>query len=142
MYFTSTHGLYYGLVYKGHSLHSLSLKHYTFSLLKQFSICKTQHQLVSQHYYFIKLMLRHVSTSTYSHHQEAIFSMRSLYFNFSARNTLLNTLFSNTLSLRFSLNVSDQVSHSCRTTGKIIVLCILIFKFLDSKLEDKRFCTE
>jgi hypothetical protein len=26
-------------------------------------------------------------------------------------NTLLNTLFSNTLSLRFFLNVSDQVSH-------------------------------
>jgi hypothetical protein len=26
--------------------------------------------------------------------------------------------------------------------GKIIVLYILIFKFLDSNLEDKRFCTE
>jgi len=32
-------------------------------------------------------------------------------------NTLLNTLFSNTLSLRSSLNVSDQVSHPNRTTG-------------------------
>ena len=31
-------------------------------------------------------------------------------------NTLLNTLFSNTLSLRSSLNVSDQVSHPYRTT--------------------------
>jgi hypothetical protein len=29
-----------------------------------------------------------------------------------------------------------------RTTGKIIVLNILIFKFLDSRREDKRFCTE
>jgi len=27
-------------------------------------------------------------------------------------------------------------------TGKIIVLYILIFQFFDSKLADKRFCTE
>jgi hypothetical protein len=57
-------------------------------------------------------------------------------------NILLNTLLSNTLSLRSSLNVRNQVSNPCKTTGKITVLCILIFKFLDSKLEDKRFCTE
>jgi hypothetical protein len=55
---------------------------------------------------------------------------------------LLSTLFSNTLSLRSSLNVSDQVSHPYKTRGKTIFLCILIFKFLDSKLEDKTFCTE
>ena len=57
-------------------------------------------------------------------------------------NTLLNTLFSNTLSLRFSLNVRDQVSHPYKTTGKIIVLYILTYKFLDSNLKDIRFCTE
>ena len=35
-------------------------------------------------------------------------------------NILLSTLFSNTLSLHSSLNVSDQVSHPYKTTGKTI----------------------
>ena len=46
-----------------------------------------------------------------------------------APNTLLSTLFSNTLNLRSSLSVSDQVSHPYRTTGNITVLYILIFNF-------------
>ena len=44
-------------------------------------------------------------------------------------NILLNTLFTDTLSLLSSLNVNDQVSHPYKTTGKIIVLYFLIFKF-------------
>jgi hypothetical protein len=54
-------------------------------------------------------------------------------------NPLLNTLFSNTHSLSSSLSVSDQVSHPY-TSSKVMVLYIFIFKFLDSKLDDKRFC--
>jgi Na+-translocating ferredoxin:NAD+ oxidoreductase RnfD subunit len=53
-------------------------------------------------------------------------------------NIILNTLFSNTLSLCSFFSVSDQVSHPYKTTGKIIFLYIWIFKFLGNKLEDKR----
>ena len=42
-------------------------------------------------------------------------------------NILLNAIFSNTLSFLSSRNVNDQVSHPYKTTGKIIVLYILIF---------------
>jgi hypothetical protein len=44
-------------------------------------------------------------------------------------NILLNTLFSTTLSLRFSLKVRDQVSHLYSTTCKITVFYILTFSF-------------
>jgi hypothetical protein len=37
-------------------------------------------------------------------------------------NILLNTLFSNTLSLRSSLAVSDRISHPYKITGKIVVM--------------------
>ena len=55
-------------------------------------------------------------------------------------NILLSTLFSNTLSLCSSLNVINQVLHSYKTMGKIIVVYTLILKFLE--VEDKRFLTE
>jgi hypothetical protein len=56
-------------------------------------------------------------------------------------NILLNTLFSNTRSLHSSLNVSDQVSHPYKTNRQNFKCDILIFIFLDSKLEGKWFCT-
>ena len=48
-------------------------------------------------------------------------------------NILLSTLFSNTLSLHSSLNVSAKVPNTYKTARKIIFLYILIFKFLDSQ---------
>jgi hypothetical protein len=55
---------------------------------------------------------------------------------------ILNTLFSNTLSLCSSLNVRDQVSYLYRTTDKIIVFYIPTFPVLGGKWEDKKFWLE
>jgi len=41
-------------------------------------------------------------------------------------NILLNTILSNTLSFLSSLNVSDQVSHPYKTTGKIIFILVVM----------------
>jgi hypothetical protein len=46
-------------------------------------------------------------------------------------------LFSNTLSLHSSLNMSNEILRPYRGRGKIIVLII----FLDTILEDEGFCT-
>ena len=45
-------------------------------------------------------------------------------------NILFRTLFSNTLSLRSSLNVNNKVSHPYNTIDKTIDLCILIFIYI------------
>ena len=56
-------------------------------------------------------------------------------------NILLSTLFSNTLSLRSSLNVSNEFAHLYTTTKyEIIALYIFLYLFLFSTLQDKRFC--
>jgi hypothetical protein len=49
-------------------------------------------------------------------------------------NIPLSILFSNTLSLCSSLNVRDQVAHPYKTTGRIMVLYILTFKWYEREL--------
>jgi hypothetical protein len=59
-------------------------------------------------------------------------------------NILLSTLFSKTLSLYSSVDVRHQVlkPYTCRTTGKITVLYILIFTFFYSRQVNRSFLTE
>ena len=52
------------------------------------------------------------------------------------------TLFANTLSLRSFLIVSNNVSQLYETIGYNVLEYILMVLLLDSKLEDKIFCTE
>ena len=57
-------------------------------------------------------------------------------------NSLLSALFSFTLNLFSTLNVSNQVSHRCKTKDQTIFLYILIILLLVSKLEVEWFYTE
>jgi hypothetical protein len=52
-------------------------------------------------------------------------------------NILLNTLFSNTFNLDSFWSIRDHVSP-IQKTGKIIVLYVIIFKFLEMREEDKK----
>jgi hypothetical protein len=45
-----------------------------------------------------------------------------------------SALFSNTLSLRSYLNVSDKLSHPHKQTGKYIIPYFLFFVFLEMKV--------
>jgi hypothetical protein len=59
-------------------------------------------------------------------------------FTLIGPNILLSTLFPNTWKLCSSLSVRDQVSHPYKSTGKLIVLSILIFKFLQMIQENRK----
>jgi len=52
-------------------------------------------------------------------------------FSLLGINTFLSTLFLNTLSLRSTLDVTDQVSYPYKKRDKTVVLCVLIFTILD-----------
>jgi hypothetical protein len=75
-------------------------------------------------------------------------SIYAVFFNLLSFHFSSDQIFSsvpcsqNTLSLYSLLNVRDLVLHPYRTAGKIIVLKMLIFTFLDSRREDKKLLTE
>jgi len=84
----------------------------------------------SAHRIFIDLITRLTSGEQYTSLSSSLrsFLHSRVTSSHSALNIFLNILFSNTLSLRPSLNVTDQVSHPYKTTGKITVLYISIYK--------------
>jgi hypothetical protein len=53
-------------------------------------------------------------------------------------NILVSTLYSNTFGPCSSFNIRYQVSHPYKAAAKIVVLCILVFTFSDSRLERKK----
>jgi hypothetical protein len=75
----------------------------------------------------------------YKSRSSSLCSIRSLPLNSSLilQNVLLNTLFSNTLSICSSLNGRDQVLHPYRIKNGIIVWYNLTFMSLDNRGEDE-----
>jgi hypothetical protein len=70
------------------------------------------------------------------------FSPASCHFIRLGPNILRNTPFSSVLSLCFSLDIRHQVSHSHKTTDKILFLYILMFNFSDNRRKDQLLWTE
>ena len=84
----------------------------------------------------------HPSHSSQFYHPNYWVEYRSLC---SSLCSFLHSRYLLPLRPKYSPQYPQYKQSSCThktTTGKFIVQYILIFKFLDSKLQDKRFCTE
>jgi hypothetical protein len=67
----------------------------------------------------------------------------ALYFFLPLRpKCFLNILLSTPVRSCYSLKTIDQVSHLHNEIGKISILYILIFAFIDRQREDKKFSVE
>jgi hypothetical protein len=87
------------------------------------------------HHILLAYIILIILCKEYKSHSSSLCSFPHLLMSSSlfGPNILLSTQFSNSFSICHSLSVRDQVSHPFRTRGKIIVLCIPIFKFFESR---------
>ena len=83
----------------------------------------------SAHPILLDLITRIIFGEEYRSRSSSLCSiLHSLLTSFLlGQNIILSTLFSNTLSLRSSLKVRDQVSHPYKTTGKIKALKLFLY---------------
>ena len=97
---------------------------------------------IPHHFIPLDLMNRTIFGEEYRSLNSSLYSLpcSPVTLSLLSSNILLSTPFPNTLSLSSTLNLSDHISRPYKTR-KVIFLYILIFIFLSSKLEDKRFCT-
>jgi hypothetical protein len=105
----------------GSSKLSLSLKFSHLNLYQPFPslICATSTHLIR-----LGLITRTIFGERYRPLSSSLCRFLPVTSSHKGPNILLITLFSNTHSICVSLNVTDQVSHPCKTTRKIIIFCI------------------
>ena len=109
----------------------------SFSFPHQKPVCSSS--LIRATYHAHLILLYSITRIIFGEEYRSLSSSLYSSLHFSATSSLLGSyvflsnLFSQTLSLLSSLIVSDHVSHPHRATGKIVILCILIF-ILSSRL--------
>ena len=88
---------------------------------KQFINLSSIHATSPAHLILLHLITRIVFSKQYRSLRSSLCSLlhSTVTSSLLGPNILLNTLFSNTLSLRSSLNVSDQVSHPYKKQAKL-----------------------
>jgi hypothetical protein len=109
-----------------------------FSISNLHAIARLPHSC-SMHFQFHSPWLEHSNSSYKVPHYASYSNLLSIHLPVQISSS---APCSQTLSPWTSLNVTEQVSHSYKTTRTIIVLPLLIFTFLDSRQEGILFRTQ